>query len=95
MGTFEAGSKWITDGVGLQAGKRSTCKYQIKDHLGKWTEESLFKKVYSGQWVRLYIGIDSTVPEEKLKAMAQNHSLGILRIPARTGETEVVIKIRP
>jgi hypothetical protein len=87
--------KWIADGVGLQAGKPSTCKYQVKDHLGKWTEESSFKKIYSGQWVRLYIGIDSTVPEEKLKAMAQNHSLRILRIPARTGETEVVIKIRP
>jgi hypothetical protein len=35
------------------------------------------------------------VQEEKLKAMAKNHSLGILEIPARAGETDVVIKIRP
>src|SRR5208282_533887 len=80
--------KWITDGVGLQAGKPSTCEYQVKDHLGKWTGESSFKTVYSGQWLRLYVGLDSTVQEEKLKGMAKNHSLGILEIPARTGETD-------
>jgi nucleoside 2-deoxyribosyltransferase len=87
--------KWITEGVGLQAGKPSTCEYEVKNHLGKWTGESSFKTVYSGQWFRLYVGLDSTMQEEKLKAMAKNHSLGILEIPARTDETDVVIKIRP
>ena len=87
--------KWITDGVGLQAGKPSTCEYEVKNHLGKWTGDSSFITVYSGQWFRLYIGLDATVQEEKLKAMAKNHSLGIREIPARTGETDVVIKIRP
>jgi len=87
--------EWITEGVGLQVGKPSTCQYEVKDHLGKWSGESSFKKVYSGQWFRLYVGLDSTVQEEKLKTMAKNHSLGILKIPARTDGTDVIIKIRP
>jgi hypothetical protein len=87
--------KWIADGIGLQIGKPPTCEYETKDHLGKWIGEASFKRIPSGKWFRLYVGLDSTVEEQKIKAMAEGHSLGVLQIPARVDGADVLINIRP
>jgi hypothetical protein len=86
---------WIADGAQLQPDKPPTCEYEVKDHLGKWSGEAPFKSIPSGKWFRLYVGLDSKIQEEQLKAMAKDHSLGVLRIPARVDDTDVVIAIRP
>jgi hypothetical protein len=86
---------WLSEGVGLQKGEPSRCEYQIKNHLGEWDQESSIKMVLAGKWFRLYVGLDSTVEEQKLRALAKEHSLGVLQIPARVDGVDVFLRIRP
>jgi hypothetical protein len=88
--------KWIPEGIDIQGGKQPSCQYELKEHLGRWAGESPTKVVASGRWVRLYVGIDSTVAENKVQQMKASHELGVLQIPARVaGIVDVVLKIRP
>jgi hypothetical protein len=86
---------WIAEGVGLQAGKPSTCEYQIKDHLGQWSAESPIKMIPSGKWFRLYIGLDSGTDEQKLKSLAKEHKLGVIQIPARADGSDLSLRYAP
>lgn len=87
--------KWNAEGMGIQKGKSSACQYELKDHLGKWSGEAPDKLVPSGKWVRLYVGLDSTVAEDKAQQMKADHTLGVLQIPAIVAGVNVVLKMRP
>jgi len=87
--------KWIAEGIGIQKDKPPACIYELKDHLGKWSGEASDKLVPSGKGLRLYVGLDSTIAEDKAQQMKTEHTLGILRIPATVAAVNVVLKIRP
>ncbi len=87
--------KWIAGQVGLQAGKPPACSYEMKNHLGKFSDESSDKFIPSGKWFRLYVGIDSTVSDKDLTQMTIDRSFGILEIPAEVGGVPVKVRICP
>lgn len=87
--------KWIPDRVGTQSGEPSACQYELKDHLGKWFGETATKTVASAKWFRLYVGLDSSIDEDKLQQMAKDHALGVLEVPAIVAGANVLLKIRP
>jgi hypothetical protein len=86
---------WLPEGIGIQSGRKPACVYQLKDHLGKWGGEFSDVVLASGKWVRLYVGLDSSVADEKVQQLKANHSLGILQIPAIVSGVNVVLKVRP
>jgi hypothetical protein len=86
---------WLPDKIGLQSGKASACFYELKDHLGKFANESADKFIASGKWFRLYVGIDSTISDKALYQMKVDRSFGVLEIPAEISGLPVKISLRP
>jgi hypothetical protein len=86
-------AKWIKDQVGLQAGKPQGIVYLLKNHLGRWQSESIDKFVPSGSWVKMWVGLDSSVPDNELKQLTEEGRLGILEIPAEIAGAAIRIRI--
>ena len=87
--------KWIPDQVGAQAGKPPVCIYEIKNNLGKFDGESSDKFIAAGKWFRLYVGIDSSLSDEKLNQAKKDRRLGLLEIPAEMRGAGIKLRICP
>ena len=61
--------------------------------LGQWESESNVKFVPSGKWVRVWVGLDSTVQDGELKRLAEEGRLGILEMPAEISGVPLKIRI--
>jgi hypothetical protein len=85
-------AKWIKDQVGIQIGKPPTVAYYLKNNLGRWDYESSDKVVPSGRWVKMWVGLDSSMPDSELKKLIDESRLGVLEIPAEV--SGVPVKIR-
>jgi hypothetical protein len=91
---LEAAS-WIKGELGMQANKPSKIGYLIKKYPGgQFESESTDKFVPSGMWVKMWIGLDSSMPDSAdLTKLTADRRLGIVEIPARIFGTPVKIRI--
>jgi len=84
--------KWIKDNIGMQIGRPSRFVYFRKNNLGRWEGEATDKVVYSGNWVKISVGLDSSVPDGELKKLADEIQLGTLEIPAVVSGAPIKIR---
>jgi hypothetical protein len=84
--------KWIKDHIGIQVDRPSRFVYFRKNNLGKWEGEATDKIVYSGNWVKISVGLDSSVPDSELKTLADEIRLGTLEIPCEISGTPIKIR---
>lgn len=88
-------AQWIKDQVAIQAGKPSRVGYYLKNHLGQWVDESTTKIAPSGRWLKLWVGLDSSVSDSELNRLWGDGKLGTLEIPAEISGSAIKIRIRP
>jgi hypothetical protein len=81
--------KWIGGQIGSSTQQRVA--YYLKNHLGKWDGEATDKIVPRGRWVKLWVGLDSSMPDAALKKLANEISLGILEIPCEISKAPLKI----
>jgi hypothetical protein len=83
-------ARWIKDRIGTQAGKPIVnISFRIKSDEWDWglTERT----VAPGQWFRIWVGLDSSVPESELEKLTERDRLGILEIPAVISGTAIKV----
>jgi hypothetical protein len=83
---------WIKGQIGIQAGRPPRFVYFRKNPLGKWDGEATDKIVYPGNWVKISVGLDSTVSDNDLKKLADNIRLGTVEISSVVSGTAVKIR---
>src|SRR5271163_91604 len=78
---------WIKDQVGLQAGKPAKIVYLLKSKPGsseqfdlEFTENVI---VHSSRWLKIWIGLDSSISDIALAQLTKDRRLGILEISAK------------
>lgn len=88
--------RWMKDQVGLQDGKpQRAAVHTCKTHLGKWDNESDERIVYPGQWVRAWVGLDSSMPDGAVNNLLTEGKLGTLEIPAEVSGEKIKIRVCP
>jgi hypothetical protein len=87
-------AKWIKDQIELQADKPPRIMYLLRNHPGgPWQSESTDKFVPSGMWVKMWVGLDSSVPDGDLKKLTNERRLGTVEIPAEISGAAIKLRI--
>jgi hypothetical protein len=86
-------ANWVPGGIHAEQGKRFACQFELGEG-GKFTGESPEKLVSPGKRMRLYVGLDSRVPEEEAKRMTEQRLLGTLLIPATARGKNMTLAIK-
>jgi hypothetical protein len=88
---------WIKDEIGLQTGRpQRPAVYTYKTHLGTWSDESTDGVVvHSSQWVRIWIGLDSSLSDSEVTKLLTEGKAGILEMPAEVSGQKIKIRVRP
>jgi hypothetical protein len=84
--------KWIKDHIGTQVGRPLRFVYFRKNPLDLWVDEATTKIVYSGNWVKISVGLDSSTPDGELKKLADGSRLGAMEIQAEIFGTPIKIR---
>ena len=88
---------WIKDQIGLQTGHPlRPAVYQFRTHLGTWSDEFTDGVVvYPNQWLKVWIGIDSTPSDNDATKFLTEGKIGTLEIPAEISGEKIKLRVRP
>jgi hypothetical protein len=87
-------AKWVNERVGPQAGMPPRVMYLLRNRPGgPWESESTEKTVPAGMWVKMWVGLDSTVSESDLTQWCKDRRLGIVEIPVTISGAAVTLRI--
>jgi hypothetical protein len=88
---------WIKSQVGLQTGKPAKIVYLLKSKPGPSEQFDLEYAdnviVHSNRWLKIWIGLDSSISDSKLVPLTKDRQLGVLEIPARISGIAMKIRI--